>query len=1282
MSNQIVKALENGAEKLGKTIGEDAGKAVKDLYHDTGTRLKKVAENHVENDARHAAEMEKILKGGGKEDLPQTPHGRRGGGTGRGEEPSMAGASRGGQSSEGNGSCTTGGDPVDVVSGQMIMSTTDLELPGLLPLVLRRSYASGYRADRHFGPGWSSTLDQRVQIDSQAIHYAGDDGQILHYPRPTIPDRPVLPEHGARWPLTWDDTTGAIRIEDPATGWTRHFDAPSDGAAATRPITALTDRNNHRITYTHDSDGLPSAVEHSGGYRVVVDMLHTGAGPRVEALRLLDGTNSGLGTTVITYRYDAFGRLTDIVNSSGLPLVYTHDADDRITSWTDRNGHWYEYEYGPDGRVIRGVGSGGALEALFDYDLDNQVTTVTDSLGHRTEHHYDEHGHITTTVDPVGNTVHTEHDRYGRLLSHTDALGRTTRHTLDAQGDPVRIDRPDGTSVSVQYNELRLPLRVEAPDGAIWRQTYDSHGNRTELTDPTGATTRFGYDEVGHLSAVTDPLGATTRVVCDAAGLPMEVTDPAAAVTRTERDAFGRPLRITDPVGGVTHFEWHADGQLARRTGPEGATESWTWDGEGNLLTRTDASGGVSRFEYTHFDLPLARTRPDGARFEFEHDTELRLTRVRNAQGLTWTYEYDAVGNIVSETDFGDRTLSYEVDPAGQLATRRDGQGGTISFERDWLGRVVRKDVDGRVTTYGYDRAGRLLEACGPDGELRYRYDRRGLTEAEIVDGRPILYSYDVLGRRTRRTTPTGHVTSYAYGADGLPDRLTSGDQQIDFTHDTAGRELTRVFGDAITMTSAWDQAGRLSAQHITAGTRAVNSRAYSYRADGHLTSVADGLSGTRTFDLDQAGRVTAVRAQGWTEQYAYDDAGNQTSASWPSGHPVGREATGPRTYVGTTITRAGDVRFEHDALGRVTLRQKTRLSRKPDTWRYEWDTENRLTSVTTPDGTRWRYRYDPLGRRTAKQRLTDGGESVAEEIRFTWDGLTLCEQTTHGPDDPHTVALTWDHRDVVPLTQTERILTADDRQEEVDRRFFAIATDLIGTPTELIDESGDIAWRTRPTLWGATAWARDSSTYTPLRFPGQYFDPETGLHYNCFRYYDPETGRYTSPDPLGLAPAPNPVGYVDNPNSEYDPLGLMPKCTKEEKAQKRIDKIVDDVLARAQNGELKKHADYHGDTGHGFTDERVLEILKKPDAVYQSSGQAGNFIFRKDNDIAVVYGPGAKQGQAITAYGESGIKGESGARALGGSPSDPGKPVTHEDIVEGRIPGKFGNLAPGVQIR
>ncbi|MFF9803271.1 RHS repeat domain-containing protein, partial [Streptomyces rochei] len=210
-------------------------------------------------------------------------------------------------------------------------------------------------------------------------------------------------------------------------------------------------------------------------------------------------------------------------------------------------------------------------------------------------------------------------------------------------------------------------------------------------------------------------------------------------------------------------------------------------------------------------------------------------------------------------------------------------------------------------------------------------------------------------------------------------------------------------------------------------------------------------------------------------------------------------------------------------------------------TWRYEWDAEDRLKAVVTPDGTRWRYTYDPLGRRTAKLRLAADGETVVEGVDFTWDGTNLCEQTTTSPQLPNPVTLTWDHQGLRPIAQTERITAADAPQAEIDSRFFAIVTDLVGTPSELIDEQGEIAWHTRSTLWGTTAWATDSTTYIPLRFPGQYYDPETGLHYNYFRHYDPETGRYLTSDPLGLATAPNSSTYVHNPLISSDHLGLSP---------------------------------------------------------------------------------------------------------------------------------------------
>ncbi|MFE2430605.1 nucleic acid/nucleotide deaminase domain-containing protein [Streptomyces sp. NPDC059373] len=70
MTNKIVSALEDGAGKLIKTLGDDAGKAVKNLYHDTGNRLKRVSSNHLENDAKHAAELERIAKRPRTEETP------------------------------------------------------------------------------------------------------------------------------------------------------------------------------------------------------------------------------------------------------------------------------------------------------------------------------------------------------------------------------------------------------------------------------------------------------------------------------------------------------------------------------------------------------------------------------------------------------------------------------------------------------------------------------------------------------------------------------------------------------------------------------------------------------------------------------------------------------------------------------------------------------------------------------------------------------------------------------------------------------------------------------------------------------------------------------------------------------------------------------------------------------------------------------------------------------------------------------------------------------------
>ncbi|WP_243274575.1 putative T7SS-secreted protein [Streptomyces albus subsp. chlorinus] len=1039
-------------------------------------------------------------------------------------------------------------DPVDLATGRMYLPQTDLSLPGTLPLVFTRRVESGYRLGHWFGPSWSSTLDQRLEVDAEGVVFVAEDGRLLTYSHPA-PGVPTLPAAGAsRMPLERTED-GGYTLTDPGTGWVRHFAPPGggpdpaeDGAAR---IEQITDRNGNSITFEYDAGmGAPVRLVHSGGYVV----RFTVEGGRVTAL-VLAGTDADV--TVMRYGYTD-GNLTEVVNSSGLPLRFEYDDELRVVSWTDTNGRRYDYVYDNLHRCIAEGGTEGHVQVRIDYDgVDGatgyKVTTLTSADGHATRTLFDQRGLAVGEVDPLGHSTRTRRDACNRPLSHTDPLGRTTTFAYDEAGRIREVTRPDGTTVAITRNALGLPTGTRDPDGAVWRQEWDEWGNRLALTDPAGHTTRFTYDGRGHLASVTDPLGATTRVRCDGAGLPVEITDPLGGVTRYERDAFGRPVRVVDPLGAATGLTWTPEGRLSSRTAPDGATETWEWDGEGNCTRHVDAAGGETRYEYTHFDMLTARTGPDGVRYEFAYDAELRMTRVTNPQGLTWDYTYDPAGRLVAETDFDDRTQRYELDPAGQLVRRVTPLGDEITYQRDALGRTVRKDAAGAVTTYAYDAAGRLLEAVGPDTQVRYQRDKLGRVKTELVGGRVLTHTYDALGRRIRRVTPTGAVSTSTYDAAGNRTSLTASGHTLDFTHDAAGRETERRIGDAgLTLSQVWDPAGRLLGQAVTAG-ETIQRRSYTYRPDGYLTEVEDGLSGRTVFDLDAIGRVTAVHARGWSERYAYDEAGNQTEASWPTTHAA-PEAIGPRTYEGTRITAAGKVRYEHDAAGRITLRQKTRLSKKPDTWRYTWDAEDRLTQAVTPGGppgaegsgggTVWRYEYDPLGRRIAKHRMA--GEDKAETVVFTWDGPTLIEQTTLSPDLPHPVTLTWDHKGFTPLTQTER-LTDETTQQEIDSRFYAMVTDLVGTPTELVSEDGEIAWRTQSTLWGTTTWHTASTAYTPLRFPGQYYDPETGLHYNCFRHYDPETARYTTPDPLGLLPAPNPVRYVANPSAWYDPLGLAP---------------------------------------------------------------------------------------------------------------------------------------------
>ncbi|EMQ4858106.1 RHS domain-containing protein [Morganella morganii] len=209
------------------------------------------------------------------------------------------------------------------------------------------------------------------------------------------------------------------------------------------------------------------------------------------------------------------------------------------------------------------------------------------------------------------------------------------------------------------------------------------------------------------------------------------------------------------------------------------------------------------------------------------------------------------------------------------------------------------------------------------------------------------------------------------------------------------------------------------------------------------------------------------------------------------------------------------------------------------------------MTFEHDPQGNqRAEYEYDILGRRTGKrvwqsaqaQRLKQPPENRAPEetVQFCWNGLRLAAEKSS--KSAHlTLHYVYNGGSYNPLARIESFDHPE--KQSTDISYYHIA--LNGLPEELTDSQGRIIWHGDYSLWGKLKREQHPAPgfrgQQNLRFQGQYFDRETGLHYNTFRYYAPDTGRFTQQDPIGLAGGLNLYQYAPNPVGWIDPLGLAP---------------------------------------------------------------------------------------------------------------------------------------------
>jgi hypothetical protein len=253
--------VKSGAQDMAEA-GEKAGAAIMKHFEGIGTELERAAIRYRGAEDVGEQGFNGLMKGGGqKAEAAVTSLGKDAarsvdtaaknvGAQGASEARSLAAESE--QEAQftarEQGSGGASDDPIDLVTGEMYMPQVDLRLEGMVPLVLERRHGSMYRRGRWFGTRWASTLDQRIEMDDDGIHYAAPDGRVLHYSVPAMHGQAVLPSHGPRWPLTWNRSEDLIEIEQGDLGRTLQFRSGPTPQLC-RPLTAVVDRGGNRITF-------------------------------------------------------------------------------------------------------------------------------------------------------------------------------------------------------------------------------------------------------------------------------------------------------------------------------------------------------------------------------------------------------------------------------------------------------------------------------------------------------------------------------------------------------------------------------------------------------------------------------------------------------------------------------------------------------------------------------------------------------------------------------------------------------------------------------------------------------------------------------------------------------------------------------------------------------------------------------------------------------------------------------------------------------------------------
>lgn len=1009
------------------------------------------------------------------------------------------------------------GDPVNSLTGALVLSDTDLAAPALgVGLSADRTYNSDDPARGVHGQGWRTSYSDRLSIErgGAAVVLHAADGRDVRFTRVGAGPAYAVERGVARYGLARAGVGFVLTTYEQA----RMTFGP-DGL-----LTGIRERNGQGVTVTQAGGRIIAVSNGRRSLRYGYD----DAG----LLSTVTATAPGVGPRTVRYQH-AGGRLTAVTSPGGIVTRYSYDAAGRLATQTtgDAPRPQTTTEYDAAGRVVAQTDGTGhtsrwSWEAGADDNPLTGTSTMTDPVGGKWLNSY-ERGWLVKQTDPTGRTVRYSYDPDGNLTHVVDPLGHGARYNYDDAGRMTGTTSPSGQvvrqSVAAGNDVTGVVDQAGRPSGV----RYDPRGNPVAATYG-GRTASAGYDGRGLTTWTRDTGGGLTRLAYSADGDLVRSTDPAGQITSYGIDGWGRVTAVTPPRGNLrgagdrftTRVEYDAEGRVSRVVGPGGVTAQRTYDGRGRLTTLTDARGGATTLRYDDADRVVGVQSPGLPEARTEYDAAGRVVKRVDPGGRTQTIEYDGGGRAVAVT-YGGRTWRFSYDKAGRLIRTTLPSGKSATFSRDERGLVTRVGYSDKTpaVTYTWDQLGRRTSQTDGTGRTVFGYDAFDrLTSARGPAG-AVSYRWDAAGRLAARTA-AGHTETYGWDAVGrlLQVRL-DGKPLVSHGYDLARGTNTARHADGLTEVRRYDDRDRLTALTATRAGKTVRAVEYGYDEADQVVRTRDSHGGAASYSYDPSGRLTEVCYAACKDfiRYGYDGSGSLLwerrpgrTTAYQAG--AGSETLAAYTFSAPTPLAVPTVRaFRHDPDGNLASDGSTT---------YTWNAAGKPDSSVT-GGATTTYRHSGDGRRFS--------QSVgAATTRFVWDPLS-----------PQLLA-----------SGTGPALTRYSYGEGLVAQTLAGRTaHLLTGPTGSVLTAGAVQRDYEP--YGADR-ARGNFGLTPGYGGGLQLTG--GAYLFGQREYDPRLGTFRSPDQGGSDQL---YGYASgNPISRADPAGLDDILGDTAAENERLDKI------------------------------------------------------------------------------------------------------------------------------